>query len=275
MKDKIGLVLGGGGARGVAYIGMLKAFEENNITFDFICGTSVGSILGACIANGATSQELYDIVKTINTKDIVPNIIPLIPNKFEGLKKVLKRHFKNANPTFDDLKTPFCAVATDLRSGEEYDIIKGDLLSALCASSSVPGIFTPVPYDGTLLADGGLVNNIPSSVAKKFSCNKIIAVDVNSKRGEGTDSNNYFEIMLATIRIMMKSNSQKGYLDADIMIQPDLKRFKSTKLQNIDEMIMEGYNATIRSMPKIKQLLGYSQRLTPTRTNNKNINYKI
>ena len=275
MKSKVGLVLGGGGARGVAYIGMLKAFEENHITFDFIAGTSVGSIVGACIAYGVSSKRAYDIVKDLTNKDILSNPLPLMPSKVDGIAKLCKRLFEKDEINFDDLKIPFCAVATDLRRGEEYDIIKGDLIKAVCASCSVPGVFMPVSFDNTLLADGGLVNNIPSSVAKNFNCDKIIAVDLNSKRGEGTDSNNYFEILLASIRIMMKSNSQKGYVDADLMIQPDLKRFKSTKLKQIDEMIMEGYNATIRKMPEIKQLLGEKQKFIVGKTCKKNINYKI
>lgn len=275
MKQKIGLVLGGGGARGVAYIGMMKAFEENNITFDFIAGTSVGSLIGAAMAYGIKSDEVYEVVKNTSTKDIVPNLIPIIPNKIDGLAKVCKKVFKKDDITFSDLKIPFCAVATDLRKGEEYDIIKGDLITALCASCSVPGIFMSVPFDDTLLADGGLVNNIPSSVAKNFNCDKIISVDLNSKRGEGTDSNNYIEILLASIRIMMKSNSQKGYLDADLMIQPDLKRFKSTKLKQIDEMITEGYNATIRKMPEIKQIFGEKQKVINNKINKKNFNYKF
>ena len=254
MENKIGLVLGGGGTRGIAYIGVMKAFEEYNINFDFIAGTSIGSIAGAAIAYGLKANDLYDLAKTITTKDVKPNIIPFMPSKTDGIAKLCAKMFGKKEISFDDLKIPFCAVATDLKTGEEYDIIKGDLINALCASSSVPGIFHAVKYDNTLLADGGLINNIPSSVAKAFNCNKIVSVDLHSRRGEGTDSEGFFDLLLASIKIMMKANSQKGYLDADIMIQPDLARFNVTKIQDIDDLIYEGYVATKHKILDIKNL---------------------
>lgn len=275
MKDKIGLVLGGGGARGAAYIGVLKALEENNIKFDFIVGTSIGSVAGAALAYGVSSTELFDIAKTLSTKDIKPNLIPFMPSSTDGIAKMCERIFKDKSITFEDLKTTFCAVATDLRTGEEYDIIKGDLIPAICASCGVPGIFYPVTYDNTLLADGGLVNNIPSSVAKKFGCTKIVAVDLHSKRGEGTDSDKFFDLLLASIKIMMKSNSQKGYLDSDIMIQPDLAKFNVAKIENIEDMIKEGYLATIRKMPEIKRIFGEKLEVIDNKSDKNQIKYKI
>lgn len=275
MREKIGLVLGGGGARGLAYLGVIKAFEENNIKFDFIAGTSVGSIAGAAIAYGLTYKDLYDKAKTLTTKDIKPSIIPFMPSSTDGIAKFCTKLFDRDDVKFGDLKIPFCAVATDLKHGEEYDIIKGDLIRAICASSCVPGIFLAVPYDDTLLADGGLVNNIPSSVAKKFSCTKIISVDLHSKRGEGTDSEGFFDLLMASIQIMMKSNSEKGYIDADLMIQPDLARFKVTKIQDIDAMIEEGYRATMRKMPEIKRLFGIEQDIYPHIIEKNQIQFKM
>lgn len=275
MKEKYGLVLGGGGTRGIAYIGVMKAFEENNINFDFIAGTSIGSIAGAAIAYGLKSADMYNLAKTLTTKDIKPNIIPFMPSKTDGIAKMCAKMFGKPNVLFSDLKTPFCAVATDLKTGEEYDIIKGDLITALCASSSVPGIFHAVKFDNTILADGGLVNNIPSSVAKLFNCTKIISVDLHSKRGEGTNSEGFFDLLLASIKIMMKANSQKGYLDADIMIQPDLARFNVAKIQDIDKLVEEGYRATLRKMSEIKRLFGEKQKVIETKINKTQINYKM
>lgn len=275
MKEKIGLVLGGGGARGLAYLGVIKAFQENDIKFDFITGTSVGSIAGAAMAFDLKYEDLYNHAKSLTTKDIKPSIIPFIPSTTDGIAKFCTKIFGRENVDFADAKIPFCAVATDIRSGEEYNIIRGNVISAICASSSVPGVFLAVPYDDTLLADGGLVNNIPSSVAKKFNCTKIIAVDLHSKRGEGTDSDRFFDILLASIQIMMKSNSEKGYLDADLMIQPDLARFKVTKIQDIDDMIEEGYRATMRKIPEIKRLFGMEQEINSHKIYKNQIQYKM
>lgn len=251
---KVALVLGGGAARGLAHIGVIKALEEHNISFDYVVGTSVGSLVGAFYAAGLTSVEMIEYAKTIKTKDIKSGLIPFVPSKTDGIKNVVVNALGNIDIT--DLKKHYCAVAVDVKSAREVHFVKGNLAEIVAASCAVPGVFLPVEYEDYVLYDGGLSNNLPSNVPKiVFGCDAVIAVDVNSTRGYGTDSTKYIDTIMASIRIMMKSNSLKGYLNSDLIIQPDLKRFKSTKLNNIDEMIMEGYNATIFQMEKIKNIL--------------------
>ena len=251
---KVALVLGGGAARGLAHIGVIKALEEHNISFDYVVGTSVGSLVGAFYAAGLTSAEMIEYAKTIKTKDIKSGLIPFVPSKTDGIKNVVVNALGNIDIT--DLKKHYCAVAVDVKSAKEVHFVKGNLAEIVAASCAVPGVFLPVEYEDYVLYDGGLSNNLPSNVPKiVFGCDAVIAVDVNSTRGYGTDSTKYIDTIMASIRIMMKSNSLKGYLNSDLIIQPDLKRFKSTKLNNIDEMIMEGYNATIFQMEKIKNIL--------------------
>lgn len=251
---KVALVLGGGAARGLAHIGVIKALEEHNISFDYVVGTSVGSLVGAFYAAGLTSAEMIEYAKTIKTKDIKSGLIPFVPSKTDGIKNVVVNALGNIDIT--DLKKHYCAVAVDVKSAREVHFVKGNLAEIVAASCAVPGVFFPVEYEDYVLYDGGLSNNLPSNVPKiVFGCDAVIAVDVNSTRGYGTDSTKYIDTIMASIRIMMKSNSLKGYLNSDLIIQPDLKRFKSTKLNNIDEMIMEGYNATIFQMEKIKNIL--------------------
>lgn len=251
---KVALVLGGGAARGLAHIGVIKALEEHNISFDYVVGTSVGSLVGAFYAAGLTSAEMIEYAKTIKTKDIKSGLIPFVPSKTDGVKNVVVNALGNIDIT--DLKKHYCAVAVDVKSAREVHFVKGNLAEIVAASCAVPGVFLPVEYEDYVLYDGGLSNNLPSNVPKiVFGCDAVIAVDVNSTRGYGTDSTKYIDTIMASIRIMMKSNSLKGYLNSDLIIQPDLKRFKSTKLNNIDEMIMEGYNATIFQMEKIKNIL--------------------
>lgn len=251
---KVALVLGGGAARGLAHIGVIKALEEHNISFDYVVGTSVGSLVGAFYAAGLTSAEMIEYAKTIKTKDIKSGLIPFVPSKTDGIKNVVVNALGNIDIT--DLKKHYCAVAVDVKSAREVYFVKGNLAEIVAASCAVPGVFLPVEYEDYVLYDGGLSNNLPSNVPKiVFGCDAVIAVDVNSTRGYGTDSTKYIDTIMASIRIMMKSNSLKGYLNSDLIIQPDLKRFKSTKLNNIDEMIMEGYNATIFQMEKIKNIL--------------------
>ena len=251
---RVALVLGGGATRGLAHIGVIKALEENNISFDYVAGTSVGSLVGAFYAAGLTSDEMIKIAKGLKVKDIRSSIIPLVPSKTDGIKNLIINNLGDID--ISQLKRHFCAVAVDIRSGNEIDFTSGNLANIVAGSCSVPGVFQPVKYGEYLLHDGGLANNIPSNVPKiVFDCDKVVAIDVNSTRGQGTESDKFFDTLLASMRIMMKSNSLKGYLNGDIVIQPDLKRFKSTKLDYVDEMIMEGYNAAIFEMDSIKNLI--------------------
>ncbi|HBP43478.1 MAG TPA: hypothetical protein DD621_02195 [Clostridiales bacterium] len=251
---RVALVLGGGATRGLAHIGVIKALEENDISFDYVAGTSVGSLVGAFYSAGLTSDEMIKIAKNLKVKDIKSGIIPLVPSKTDGIKNLIINNLGDID--ISQLKRHFCAVAVDVHSGNEIDFTSGNLANIVAGSCSVPGVFQPVKYGDYLLHDGGLANNIPSNVPKiVFDCDKVIAVDVNSTRGQGTESDKFFDTLLASMRIMMKSNSLKGYLNGDIVIQPDLKRFKSTKLDYVDEMIMEGYNAAIYQMDSIKNLI--------------------
>ena len=248
-KVKIGLALGGGGARGFAHLGVLKAFEENNIEFDYVAGTSAGSLVGALHCAGLTFQQIYDIAKDLKKKDIKPGTFMFVPSKTDGLQKVIKSAIGDIS--FQELKKPFAAVAVDLISADEIIITHGNVPKAVAGSCAVPGVFVPVEFENMHLSDGGLQNTIPADVPRLYDCDYVVAVDVNSTRGEGTDSLKMIDVLPAAIRILMKSNAVKGYLNADIVIQPSLKRFKSTKMDGFEEMIEEGYRAAMEKMPEI------------------------
>lgn len=249
---RIGLALGGGGARGFALIGAVRAFEEANIKFDYISGTSIGSVIGAMLAFGVTSQEMQDIATKIRVKDIRKNVIPFMPSSTESIEKIIIQTVGDIN--IEDLKTPFCAVAVDMVSGNEVDITKGRLCKALAGSCAVPTVFNAVEFEDKLLFDGGLQNTIPADVLRKLGCDAVVSIDINSTRGNGTDSKKYFDLLMTSVRVMMKSNAIKGYLNSDIMIKPDLKRFSASKTTGMIEMIEEGYNATKKMIPEIKSL---------------------
>lgn len=252
-KVKIGLALGGGGARGFTHLGALKAFEEFGISFDYIAGTSAGSVVGACYAAGMKWEELYRIAKTIKEKDIRTSKIPLVPSKTEGIENLMISSLGNIN--IEDLKKPFSAVAVDIKSTKEICISHGNLAKAVAGSCCVPGVFVPVEFGEYLLCDGGLQNTIPADIPRYFGCDYVIAVDCNRERLYGTESTKVLDVLSCSIRILMKGNAVKGYVNADIVIQPDTKRFKATKTEGLDEMIEEGYRATIDIMPQIKALI--------------------
>ena len=161
---KVALVLGGGAARGLAHIGVIKALEEHNISFDYVVGTSVGSLVGAFYAAGLTSAEMIEYAKTIKTKDIKSGLIPFVPSKTDGIKNVVVNALGNIDIT--DLKKHYCAVAVDVKSAREVHFVKGNLAEIVAASCAVPGVFLPVEYEDYVLYDGGLSNNLPSNVPK-------------------------------------------------------------------------------------------------------------
>lgn len=251
-KCKIGLALGGGAARGLAHIGVIKAFEEAGISFDFVAGTSVGSLIGAFYCAGKTSSEMIDIVKNIKEKDIRTSKIIISPSKTEGLQNLVRNNLGDID--IEDLKIPFAPVAVDLKTTNEIAFRHGNLSKAVAGSCAVPGVFVPVEFEDKLLADGGLQNTVPADIPKLFGCDYVIAVDVNSSRSYGTESTKLLDVLFASIRILMKNIPTKGYNHSDFMITPDLKRFKSTKLEGYDEMIEEGYRCTKKAIPQILEI---------------------
>ena len=249
---KIGLAFGGGGARGFALIGVIRAFEEENIKFDYISGTSIGSVVGAMYASGMSSKQMEEIATKLRVKDIRKSKIPFMPSPTDALEKIIIDAVGDID--IKELKKPFCAVAVDMKSGNEVDITEGRLCKALAGSCAVPTVFEAVEFEDKLLFDGGLQNTIPADVLRRLGCDAVVSVDINSTRGNGTDSTKYLDLLLASVRIMMKSNAIKGYLNSDIIIKPDLKRFSASKTDGMLEMIEEGYVATKRLIPQIKEL---------------------
>ena len=251
-KIKIGIAFGGGGARGFTHLGAIKAFEEFGLKFDFIAGTSAGSLVGAFYANGYSFNEMYNIVKMVKEKDIRKNLIPFTPSKIDGVGEIITKNMGDIN--IEDLKIPFAAVAVDIKSTKEVCIARGNLAKAVMGSCAVPGVFQPVVYDNMILCDGGLQNTIPADMPRYFGCDYVISVDVNKSRTYGTESVKMLDVLSCSIRILMKSNAVRGYVNSDLVIAPETKRFKSTSTNGMEEMIEEGYKATIDAMPKIMEI---------------------
>ncbi len=253
-KYKIGLALGGGGTKGFAHVGALKALNENGIFPDFIAGTSAGSIVGALYSAGLTPDDIAQIGHRISEKEIKTSKLPFIPSSTAGLENILIREMGDIS--FSDLKLPFCAVAVDLKSAKEIDIMSGSVVKAVAGSCCVPLFFETVIFQDFHLMDGGLMNNIPADIAREMGCEKVIAIDVNPNRAQGTDSLKLMDVLGASLRIGIKANSQRGEEFSDIMITADTSRFKSTKLDGWQEIIKEGYDSTMAKMDEIKLVLG-------------------
>lgn len=251
-KCKIGLAFGGGGARGFAHLGAIKAFEEYGIKFDFVCGTSAGSLVGAFYSAGLTFDQMLTIARGLDEKDLRKSMFGIMPSKTDGIQSVITEHLGNIN--IEDLKIPFAAVAVDIKSTDEVCITKGNLAKAVAGSCCVPGVFQPVEFGNKLLCDGGLKNTLPADVPLLFDCDYVVGIDVNKSRLYGTNSTKVFDVLACSIRILMQSNVFKGYEYSDVLLKPETKRFKATKTEGFLDMIEEGYREAIDKMPEIIKL---------------------
>ena len=252
LKFKLGLALSGGGTRGFAHIGVLKAFEEERIAFDCVAGTSAGSLIGAMYCARVSVEQMIDEAKRITRKDVVNRLF--INSNSANIANIANRLLHDM--TFNDLTTPFSAVAVDLVDGQEVVLNSGVVAKAVSASCAVPAVFKPVQMDGMTLVDGGLLNNMPADVCRMMGAEIVIGVDLNHHRGEGTTSKKMTDTLLACWRIVSKSTMYKGLTNSDVVIEPELKEFARTSLKNIDEMVEEGYRATKEKMAEIKEVLG-------------------
>ncbi|MDY0331510.1 MAG: patatin-like phospholipase family protein [Thiomonas sp.] len=179
-RPRVGLALGGGAARGMAHLGVLRALADAGVQVDVIAGCSIGALIGAVAAAGRTDGleatfKTFDWKKTLSFFDVVFPRSGLI----DGAKvtEMVREHLPATQ--IEALRTPFAAIATDLLSGAEVVLRSGDVIEAVRASIAVPGVFTPVRVDGRVLVDGGLSNPVPVSVARAMGADRVIAVDLN------------------------------------------------------------------------------------------------
>lgn len=251
-RTKIALVLSGGAGRGIGHIGAIKAFEKMGIQFDIVVGTSAGSLVGALYADGFDAAAMEQALKTVKTSDIKGGFLFFSSTK--NLEETINR-VMGGPKVFSELKKPFVAVSTNIKTGREVRVSSGSVSRAVAASCAVPGYFKPVSWDDKVLVDGGLVNSVPIDVAKEMGADYVIAVDVNKTRGQGTDRVKLTSILASTIGILLKKNATSYLNLADFVVFPDLKDFKSTKLDNPDAMISEGERAVLEHEEEIISIL--------------------
>jgi len=184
---KIGLALGSGSARGMAHIGVIQVLQQYQIPFHFIAGTSIGAIVGSVYATGISVGEMEKIVYLMKNTNFISFLNPAIPSSgfisgsrgVDFLERIALRDKK-----FSDLKIPFAAVATDIKTGAKVILNHGSVIKAVRASFAIPGIFTPVRYQDYFLVDGGLIDPVPVDVARKMGADLVIAVSLSSKNPE-------------------------------------------------------------------------------------------
>lgn len=283
---KIGLVLSGGGAKGIAHVGVLKAMEKAGIRPDYITGTSMGAVIGGLYAIGYNADELETIINTVDWELVISNRVsfdnisfeekeyynryllelPIINKKItvpsgmiEGQMLSETLHFytwpANQYDSFDEFPIPFRCIATDLRNGQGIVFKSGYLADAIRSSIAIPTAFTPFDLDSTIVVDGGVVNNFPVDEVKNMGADIVIGVNVGDEDFISPEKLGSFSSILMQIA-MSTSNSklQENIKECDVYIKPDLKGNSTASFSNYMEIMELGKIAGEENFQKLKQL---------------------
>lgn len=310
--QKVGLVLSGGGAKGIAHIGTLKALEENNIPIDYITGTSMGGIVGALYAAGysptqieklALSPEFQDWVsgrfksdysfffqkKPLNPSIITAklsldtslrmsfrsNLVNDIPLNF-ALLELFSQASAASKDNFDNLFVPYRCMVSDVLSQTSITVKKGSLAEAVRATMTVPLVYRPIKLDEKYVFDGGLYNNFPADVMKKeFNPDLMIGANVSSKTYNEYPKNRDERLMNRLMVFMFLSKSDSTLIGENgVYIQPDLKDYSVTNFNPVEALIKQGYDATIANMEQIKKKVKRRVNISELMTRRKDFNSK-
>lgn len=289
-RPRVGLVLGGGGARGIAHVGVLRVLEELHVPVDFVVGTSMGAIVGGLYAAGVSPGAMEEWLRHADWDDLFrdqPSYsrlsfrrkmeahafpIPLevglgsdglqLPSGLIAGQKLNAALRSMTFPVarvsdFDSLAIPFRAVATDLETGRAVVLGDGDLVDAMRASMSAPGVFTPYPVGDQLLVDGGLVQNVPVEVACGLGADVIIAVDVGARLADRSELRSMVDLTMQVTRIMTRSGAA-GQLEqlrpGDILIAPELGEMSATAFDRGPEALAAGEAAAREAALALRRL---------------------
>jgi NTE family protein len=289
-REKIGLVLGGGGARGAAHIGVLRALEREHIPIDYIAGTSMGAIIGALYASGYTVDEIQGILNGMDwsavfrdgaSRDTLPmrekelDRAQLIPQEVglgrHGLKLppsivigqklnlVLRRLLVQSREhvSFDDLPIPFRCVATDIGKARQVVFGEGDLTLAVLASAAIPGAFAPVRHEGRLLVDGMVSNNIPADVARAMGAGRLIVVNVSEPLLPAEELGSPVSILMQSLSGLVDRESARVLATLtpdDIIVKPDMPGIASLDFGKVGEAVRAGESAALAQAPALRRL---------------------
>jgi len=250
---KIAVVLGAGAAKGFAHIGVLKVLEAHNVPINMIVGTSAGSFVGSLYAYGYNAFKLQEISFAIERGDIIDFGIPdkgFI--KGDALEEFINAKVKNTK--VENLKIPFYAVATDIKSGEEMIFSSGSTGTAVRASCSIPGVFRPAKIGDGLYADGGIVSPVAVDAAKRFGADIVIAVDISADV-DNTQPEGTIDMILKAVSIMYSKIAVTQLEKADVVIKPKVGYIGSSDFTKRHEAVLEGEKAATDAMPEIQNII--------------------
>lgn len=259
----LGLALGGGAARGLAHLGVLRVLEAEGLRPDFVAGTSAGSIVGALYAGGYTSQEIADIARSLDWGDFIQPVLPRMGLvRADKLEKRLDELLDGR--TFDELELSFRAVAVDLVQGEVHVIDSGPVARAVRASCSIPGIFEPVLLDGRTLVDGGVLLDVPVPVCREMGARTVVGVNLNADLIRDKPPENMFQVLLYSFSVMVANSRSDRTTRSDarreIRIEPDLRGFSHFDMNRMDELIERGESAAREKVGDLRRIAGHASR---------------
>jgi len=252
-RPRVALVLGSGGTRGIAHIGVLRALRQHGIPVDLVVGCSAGSLVGALFCSGMEQDKMERIALTSRRKDIFGYVISM-NGVIDGARceSFLIEHIGRLR--FGQLDTPFAVICTDVETGEEIVISRGDVARAVRASCTFPGLVIPMRVDGRLLVDGGVVDKLPVTVAKKLGADVVIAVDVSAGIS-GTRVTSAVDVLVQTINIMGKEITKSELRLADVVIRPDVGEVWMLDFRDGKKCIDAGMEAATAAIPAIRRAL--------------------
>jgi NTE family protein len=254
LRPGIGLALGGGFARGFAHLGVLQVLEQNHLPISCMAGTSVGSILGAAYASGASLARIVATCRTLRLRDIARwRVSRLGFASNHRLGDLIERVFEARR--FEELHIPMAVVATDLNSGEPVVITHGNLIDAIRASCAFPGLFEPVEIGTRCLADGGLVAPVPTRAARDLGASFVLAVSVGIQDGYRGTPSNIFQVVSRAVTAAQKHQLEVWERDADLVLRPDVQSVAWDDFERADEAIEAGATAARSALPRIQKML--------------------
>lgn len=249
-NTKIGLALGGGAAKGIAHVGALKAFQENEINIAYLAGTSAGALVAAYYAFGIPIEKINEIGKTLNIRRLMSfsfKSLGLIDS--QAVHDMLIADIGDVD--IKDAIIPLAITATDINTGQQVVFTEGRLADIVCASMAMPGLFVPVPLNDLLLVDGGIVENVPVSPLKKMGAGIVVGIDLNGV-SDYPQPDSAIDVVVNAIDITMDLRTRDQIKDADVIISLDLSSYK--RFDNTDrhhELFLEGYHATQHKLSRL------------------------
>ncbi len=253
-KIKLGLALGSGGAKGMAHLGALKAFEEAGLSFAVITGASIGGIVGALYAKGYSSADMVGIVENLNRKEFSKNLKPFSDM---GFAEAFLENYLDGD--FSSLPLPFAVAVTDGESNQSKLLQEGKLARALTASAAIPPFFRGVDIGESRYYDGAFSDAIPADYCKQLGADFVIGIDLSAFNRPDEEKSAISRLVGNAITAMMpvkylEDNKSRGYAAADVMIRPDLGAFKATSVDraSMDAMYEVGYAAAKEQIAEIE-----------------------